>query len=60
MRRDTLSAEFVGQTESKSALAGPKAFLKVALPFANIRVAPGKAGQETAEESAFAPVLFLF
>ena len=55
MRRDTLSAEFVEQTESKSALAGPKAFLQVALPFANIRVAPGRAGQETAEESAFAP-----
>ena len=55
MRRDTLSAEFIKQTESKSALAGPKEVLEAALPFANLRVAPGKAGQETAEESAFAP-----
>ena len=55
MRKDTLSAEYLNQAESKSALAGPKAFLQAALPFENIRTAPGKEGQETAEESAFTP-----
>ena len=55
MRRDCLSAEFAEPAESKSDPAGPEAFLQAALPFENIRIAPGKAEQETAEESAFAP-----
>ena len=55
MRKETLSAEYLNQAESKTALAGPKAFLQAALPFENIRTTPGKKDQETAEESAFTP-----